>query len=285
MKMINRSASLLVLAVSSVIAGCVSGDTVPKYRELETMYYSGPPTVSTCFWQVPAYPEISMLGPEQAVGAVLYSHGQSGGLRPSWTRPPVRIIHTRFAKQGWDVIKVQRNERCAGRWSDRGAGYVKDFVQRIEKLKEAGYRRIVVAGQSFGAGIVLGAAGRNTNIDGVLAFALSHGRGSCRQASTFRYEMIGFHERQIRNAIRASKAPRIVIVLAKDDHCIGHSFTPTVNAELSRKQGTAWIYLDESSAVSGHGAANRRRFDSVYGECLHQFVSDEIVVPRRHTCD
>ncbi len=273
---------LQTLVLASLLAGCGA----PQYKDEDTWFYSGPPTQSTCFWEVPAYSYMKkpLLGPEQAKGVILYSHGQRAKGLPGWTRPPVKIIKRRFADTGWDVIKVQRNERCTGRWDVKGGSYIKDFVQRVQSLKEAGYRKIVVAGQSVGTAVALGSSAHSTDIDGVLAFALSHGRGSCRRPDQFRYSMISFHEHKIKKAIRAAQAPRIVIVLAKDGHCIGHSFTPTVNVELSKKLNVAWIYLDETSAVPGHGAANRAKFNRIYGQCLHDFINDDVIEPRRHTC-
>ena len=273
------------IVAAGLLAGC-AGDVATRYTDTETLHYSGPPTAFTCFWQVPAFPELPAIGPERAHGVVLYAHGQRARRRPGWIWPPPQLLYTRFAKQGWDVIKVQRNERCEGGWTRTGGRYVGDFAKRVAELKSAGYRRIIAAGQSVGAAVALGASGRTGDIDGVFAFALSHGRGSCRRADQFRHEMIGFHERHIRNAIRAAKAPRIVIVLAKDDHCIGHSFTPLVNAELSKKKGFAWVYLDETSAVSGHGAAQRSGFDRIYGECLSGFMNDDAIAiaPGRITC-
>ena len=223
--------------------------------------------------------------PSGLAGSCSTPTASAPGAGPGWIWPPPQLLYTRFAKQGWDVIKVQRNERCEGGWTRTGGRYVGDFAKRVAELKSAGYRRIIAAGQSVGAAVALGASGRTGDIDGVFAFALSHGRGSCRRADQFRHEMIGFHERHIRNAIRAAKAPRIVIVLAKDDHCIGHSFTPLVNAELSKKKGIAWVYLDETSAVPGHGAAQRSGFDRIYGECLSGFMNDDAIVPGRSSCD
>jgi len=157
-------------------------------------------------------------------------------------------------------------------------------VKEVHAAKKRGYRRVLVAGQSVGAGIALGATGKSREIDGVLAFALSHGRMTCRDPRTFRPEMIAFHERQIRRGIQESQAPRILISMGRDDHCVGHSFSPLVSSTLAAK-AIAYIYLDESMSIAGHGAATGEEFASRYGDCvLKFFVREDKLRHGRYTC-
>jgi dienelactone hydrolase len=189
-----------------------------------------------------------------------------------------------FAEGGWDIVLVQRNQFCEGSWSAKGSEYVANLVHEVHAAKTKGYRRILVAGQSMGAGTALGAAGKTTEIDGVLAFALSHGRGSCRDARTFQPEMIAFHEEQIKLALLEARSQRLLISMGKDDHCIGHSFSPLVSTALATKD-MAYIYLDESMAISGHGAAISKRFASLYGDCILRFFAPEDPPEHgRHIC-
>ena len=74
------------------------------------------------------------------------------------------------------------------------------------------------------------------DIDGVISFALSHGRGSCRNPMTFRSEMIPFHEQMIKTSIAESHIPRILISVGKDDHCVGVTFTPLVAESLGKHE-------------------------------------------------
>ena len=244
---------------------------------------AGPPTPDTCFWAEREFKTIPERGSREAKGVVLWSHGQSASRTPSWIvgAPPVIRL---FAEAGWDVLLVQRNERCEGDWDQRGQAYVDNLVDEVARAKQAGYQRILAAGQSFGAGTALGASARTTDIDCVLAFALSHGRGSCRSMSTFRPSMVAMHERAIRQGIQEAKAPRILISMGKDDHCVGHSFTPLVSAGLEAKK-IAYIHLDEAMPIAGHGAATRKEFAALYGDCLLAFFAgDSVPGPGRHVC-
>lgn len=66
--------------------------------------YDGPPTGSTRYWTVPAYPDYPPRGPGEAIGLVLWSHGLSGD-RPQYHTPPPALMR-QFARAGWDVIKI-----------------------------------------------------------------------------------------------------------------------------------------------------------------------------------
>jgi dienelactone hydrolase len=244
--------------------------------------YLGPPTPNTCYWTEREFKDLPERGPQLAAGIVLWSHGLTAG-QPSWhigASPVIRL----FAEDGWDIFLVQRNQLCEGKWSAKGSEYVENLVTEVHAAKKKGYRRILAAGQSVGAGTALGAAGQTDEIEGVLAFALSHGRGICRDPRTFRPEMIAFHEKEIKSAIQESRSPRILISMGKDDHCVGHSFSPLISTTLAAKE-IAYIYLDETMAIPGHAAATRKQFASLYGKCILRFFSpEEQAAHGRHTC-
>lgn len=244
--------------------------------------FLGPPTPETCFWTDRAFKTVAERGPATAQGLILWSHGQEGNSKPSWHfgAPPVVRL---FADRGWDVLMVQRNERCEGSWVTKGKDYVTNLAVEVVRAKKAGYRRVIVAGQSLGAATALGASAQRKDIDGVIAFALSHGRGSCRDPKTFRAEMVPFHEKQIKAGIDQSNAPRILISMAKDDHCVGMTFTPVV-AEAFGKKTVAYMHFDESTQQSGHGAAVTQAFASTYGQCVYEFFAAATVPNGKKIC-
>ena len=271
----------LCFAAAVFLAGSVLADEAPGNRTTVNGYL-GPPTPRTCYWTEREFKDLPERGPASASGILLWNHGQWTG-HPSWQygAPPVIRL---FAEAGWDVVLVQRNPDCDGSWSAKGGEYVGNLVKEVRAAKERGYRRVLVAGQSIGAGIALGAASKTRQIDGVLAFALSHGRATCRNPRTFRPDMIAFHERHIGRAIQESQAPRVLISMGKDDHCVGHSFSPLVSSSLAAKD-VAYIYLDESTAIAGHGAATGGEFASRYGDCVLKFFAREDRLDHgRHSC-
>ena len=180
--------------------------------------------------------------------------------------------------------RARAAQRALRRQLDREGSPCGDLVDEVAKAKKAGYRRVLVAGQSVGAGTALGASAQSNQIDGVIAFALSHGRGSCRDPNTFRPEMVRFHEEMIRTGIAQSLALRILISMGKEDNSVGVTFTPLVAAALAQKNA-AYIHFDESMRQTGHGAAVCAQFASTYGGCVVAFFDRDAAPPRgRHVC-
>ena len=268
---------LLIAAIVAAIETQAFGQT-----RLELNGFQGPPTPTTCFWTDRAFKTIAERGPASAQGLILWSHGQEGNSQPSWHfgAPPVVRL---FADRGWDVLMAQRNESCAGTWTAKGKDYVAHLVAEVARAKKMGYRRVIVAGQSLGAATVLAASAQRRDIDGVIAFALSHGRGTCRDPRTFRPEMVPFHEEQIKAGIAQTHAPRILISMARDDHCVGTTFTPLV-AEALAKKTVAYVHFDESTRQSGHGAGVSQGFASTYGQCIYEFFAAMTVPNGRKIC-
>ena len=290
--MTSHQRSICSIAATALLTTALIGPNTAlgaqktKYSTEQTRFYDPPPDRKTCFWQVPAYKDVELLGPEKAKGIVLYSHGQAGAKTPSWTWPPASLIRLHFADAGYDVIKVQRNKPCEGYWKDMAGKTIGDFVSRIQEAKDQGYRTIIAAGASVGAAVALEASGKTPHIDAVLAIALSHQRFFCRNKKTFRKPMIRFHKKAMRTAIKNSKTKRIMITLLTNDHCIGHSFTPTVTKALAAKKRISHLYFDESTPrFKGHLAASSRPFPDAYGGCIRAFATDENIAPGRHRCE
>jgi dienelactone hydrolase len=243
----------------------------------------GPPTPDTCFWTDREFKDLPEQGPTSAAGIVLWSHGQVGNGRPGWRSgapPAIRV----FAEKGWDVLLVQRNERCEGTWAQKGRDYVNNLVAEVTRAKQRGYRHVIVAGQSYGAGTALGAGGKSNDIDGVIAFALSHGRGSCRDPKTFSPSMIPLHAGYIKQGIEEARSPRILISMGKDDQCVGYSFTPLIESGLAARP-VAYIHLDEAMSFAGHSAALSRKFAAAYGDCIYTFFTRDAPPRGRTMCE
>jgi hypothetical protein len=230
----------------------------------------GPPTPDTCYWTSREYKDIPERGPAEAAGIVLWNHGQHSKV-PTWQNAPSPVMRL-FAERGWEIRLIQRNERCESTWEFKGGDYVANLVREVNRARADGYKRLLTAGQSYGAGIALGASGSTDRIDGVLAFALSHGRGSCRDAFKIKQGMIDTQAGYIRDGIQQARSPRLLISMGADDQCVGHSFTPMIDAELAKKQA-AYIHFDESMPFTGHQAANLPAYAKLFGDCIFGFFT------------
>src|ERR1700739_2620444 len=82
----------------------------------------------------------ALLGPEHAVGAVVWNHGRSINVEDadSPTPPSLRVL----GEAGWDVLRFNRL-----RDGDTLTGSTHRLVELVGQLKKKGYRHIALAGQ------------------------------------------------------------------------------------------------------------------------------------------
>lgn len=234
--------------------------------------YDGPPTSGTRYWEVPALRDYPYLGPAKAVGVILWSHGLAG-TAPQYQFAPPPII-TEFAKADWDVMKIQRNPIFEDGWGHAGRLHVDYVVEQARKARAAGYKRVIVAGQSYGGAISLEASGQTDQIFGVLALAPGHGSDACSGMSGER-RIADMLVGQLIPAVERAKAPRIVISVAEDDECLGGNRPgPQIEQALRRIQAK-YIHFDASMPIRGHGAGYTNQFSTWYRDCLIAFMAPD----------
>jgi pimeloyl-ACP methyl ester carboxylesterase len=236
--------------------------------------YSPPPSDFTSYWTEPAFKDSPYKGPSAARGILFWSHGVSGKYQ-QWQFPPPEVIHD-FARAGWDVVKVQRNNLHENGWAASGVNHVADLVQRIKKAHDEGYRFIIAAGQSYGGAISLEASARTDLLFGVIAFAPGHGSDACGRSAGQGWGRIADNlQSYLVDAIIAAKAPRVVVSMADGDECQGHNDpTKLLRDALNRAPGN-FIFLDTAMPVRGHGAAATAQFQRWYGSCLRAFLDPD----------
>src|SRR5947199_2308689 len=103
-------------------------------------------------------------GGQQVKGVVVWSHGRSINSEDSQSPTPVYLKSLR--DDGWDVMRFNRLARV-----DSLGDSTKRLLEHITELKQRGYKRVVLAGQSFGAFLSLMAADATSEVDGVIATA------------------------------------------------------------------------------------------------------------------
>ena len=111
----------------------------------------------------PAFKQ-DLVGPERALGVLVWSHGRSITVEDSESATPpfLRVLRD----GGWDVLRFDRL-----REGDTLSDSTRRLVDHVARLKHKGYRRIVLAGQSFGAFLALMAADVSEDVDAVVATA------------------------------------------------------------------------------------------------------------------
>ena len=106
----------------------------------------------------------SLLGAERAQGVVIWSHGRS--LVQESSQDPTAEYIDALRAAGWDTFRLNRPSI-----TDTLTASAAALADEAEALKRSGYRRVVLAGQSFGAFISLIAAGHSDAVDTVIGTA------------------------------------------------------------------------------------------------------------------
>lgn len=229
---------------------------------------------SRFFWVERAFCDLPTNGPDRGAGIVIWNHGISGSIQ-SWMAPAppaFRLLQSR----GWDVIMLKRHHLAENMAGDRLYRVVQRTLQEVAAARKLGYRRVVLAGQSFGGYVSLEAV--DTSPDSVdAAVALAPG---VRSSSADGRLDASITDRILQRA----KVGRMALVFPKDDALFGYLVRgESAQAILSRRP-LPYLLLDETSGISGHGGGVSGRFALRYGLCLADFLAAPSLPPGRFTC-
>jgi dienelactone hydrolase len=235
-----------VLFLAAIVAAAQSVDTAAAQTAL-----------------VPAQDAARLLGGVRAEGAVIWSHGRS--LQQECALAPTPDYIGGFRAAGWDTFRLNR-PRITDTQSASGAA----LAEAAETLKRRGYRRVVLAGQSFGAFISLIAAARSEAVDAVIATAPaaygsaeSNPGGFARNATAL-YELLG-----------AVTHARIALFFFEGDVFDPGGRGPMVDQILAGR-GLAHIVVDRPVGLTTHWAAAGAAFATHYASCLVAFAAGNL---------
>jgi len=207
-------------------------------------------------------------GPASARGVVVWSHGRAatiGGTRPDSRRSSTHGWVSLLNDAGWDVYRFDRDPD-----DDEVETSTAQLIEALPLLRQAGYQRIVLAGQSRGGWHSLLAAGRAPGlIHAVIAVAPAmHG-------SDGRYQNGALDDwRRLIGALPMG-GPRLAAVLFRDD-----AFDPLPSARIERwearmqQRQTPSLILSPANGPADHNAAAQPGFTQAWGLCLLRFVHD-----------
>ena len=201
----------------------------------------------------------TLLGPKLAAGAIIWSHGRSLTQEDATSATPSYIDALR--NQGWDAFRFNRL-RAVDDLERSPTGLAKAAHQ----FKLQGYRRVVLAGQSFGAIISLIAADRSDDVDAVVATAPAAYPpwGAWRQFNALKlYATLD----QIRHA-------RIMLFFFRDDAFDPGGRAPR-SAEILEYQDLPYLIIDRPAGLATHWAAGTDQFAAGFGDCITAFASDD----------
>jgi pimeloyl-ACP methyl ester carboxylesterase len=223
------------------------------------------------YWTEYGFCDLAVKGPAQANGLVLWSHGVSGDKEQFHTPPPPVV--RRLATDGWDVVRINRNNLCEKGWMTSGPRHRDDAIERSRAAKAQGYKHVVLAGQSYGAIISLEANAKSADIDGVLAFSPGHGSDAGQAAGRDNYRNLN---RYLLEAVATQKGGRIVVLIADGDllhpdRGAGSGFGAQLRTALAAT-GRPYVVFDETSPIRGHTAGMTNQFNDWFGACVGRFL-------------
>lgn len=223
----------------------------------------GTPAFADDFTLVRGLESQQLNGPDRALGAVIWNHGRSA-TRP--TKPdPVPFYLDRVAASGWDVYRMERSwdvdydlEACA-----------RALEQKVKALRAAGYRKIVLAGQSWGAWIsLMVGADMGDQIHAVVAMAPA-AWGNRTNSPVWMSNATRLYP-----IMAAIRQPRVMMFLFEGD-----IFDPgnrgAISDQLLGANGVDHLVIDRPAGFIDHGAANWRGFATRFAPCIVRFLQPE----------
>jgi dienelactone hydrolase len=206
--------------------------------------------------------------PEHAAGVVVWNHGRSINTEDSDSPSPPYLRILRDA--GWDVFRFDRQ-----RDGDTLTASTRHLVELIGQLKHRGYRRIVLAGQSFGAFLALMAADASEDVDAVVATAPA----AFGNFDEF-YDSWRLNATRLYPLLERIKRARVMLF-----YFHGDDFDPGGRGERSRAilsgRQIGFSVIDQPAYLAGHWASSTGLFLRRFGDCIRDFIADDKLAGER----
>jgi pimeloyl-ACP methyl ester carboxylesterase len=207
-------------------------------------------------------------GPGQAIGAVVWNHGRSINTEDSDSPTPPYLRVLRDA--GWDVLRFNRP-----RDGDTLTASTRRLVELVGQLKRKGYRRIVLAGQSFGAFLALMAADSSEDVDAIVATAPA----AFGNFDEF-YDSWRLNATRLYPLLERIKRARVMLF-----YFHGDDFDPGGRGEHSRAilagRQIGYSVVDQPAFLAGHWASSTGLFLRRFGGCIRDFLDAEKIEGER----
>jgi pimeloyl-ACP methyl ester carboxylesterase len=210
-------------------------------------------------------PDNHNVGPQQAKGLIVWSHGYMTGRdsTSNATQPYVK----NWTSNGYDGYRFDR-EYIHDPTTDANK-----IVQAVQAARALGYKRIILAGQSTGAWESIIAASKGAQMDAVIAVSPAwHGKLSPTNDGSRAKSEWATYVRAIRPGARY-----FVVKFLKDDYDPGGMLEATKT--VFDRDGVDALLLNYPAGFSGHGAGNTQSFNSKFGRCLFGYIETGVKAP------
>jgi len=215
---------------------------------------AGPAAAQTL---APGYDDRPARGSAEAKGVVIYSPGLAREGDPIDATP---YVLDDFQEAGWDVVRFLRP-----RSEDTLEASIRALAEAVGKLRGDGYKRVVLAGQSFGGWISL-AVRPEPPVDAVVALApAAFGR---RDESPTTWEENAAALYPLAETVTAG---RVLVFLFQADAYDPGGRGERLRAIFDHRQVAAAV-VDKPAALAGHNAGLTRAFARRFGPCIRDYI-------------
>lgn len=204
-------------------------------------------------------------GPRAAEGVVVWSHG-FGGAAVDYRRRAVPGTLAMLNDAGFDIMRFDRDPA-----EDHLAAALTTLSRALPLLRQAGYRRIVLAGQSRGAWqSIMAAAERPELVHAVLAFAPA-AHGEVRLPNNHGAAIEDF--RRLLAGLPPTGPRLAVILFDRDPFDPDPASRAALVAEAATSRRAPTLALHPEPPLEGHGGGNDWRFTRGHAPCLLTLVT------------
>ena len=210
-------------------------------------------------------------GPGKAVGIVYFVDGLDSHKRSRddyhATYPYIYGLNTR---DGWDVIAAKFPN--AEHYSFNSIpGSSKYIIARLAALKAQGYKRVILAGQSWGAWVTVDVArrdGADKVIDAILLTAPANYGMRVFNGKPNPY--FGMNKSEYLENIKTIRIPTIATFFRDDEFDPGGR--GPITRDTLKRNGVPAVVIDNPAHFLGHGAGWLPEFDYAYRACINAFL-------------
>lgn len=203
-------------------------------------------------------------GPAAAQGVIVWSHGYGGSGSDQRTTPIPGFLGP-LNDAGWDVFRFDRDPL-----EDDIATALPRLERGLPQLRAAGYRRIVLAGQSRGGWqSILAASEQPELVDAVIAAApAAHGESG--QSNNHGVAMADF--RRVLSGLPADRVRLAVLLFDNDGYDPNPGERAAFLAELAASRTAPTMTLWPNTGPVGHSGAHDWRFTQRHTGCMLTFL-------------
>jgi pimeloyl-ACP methyl ester carboxylesterase len=199
------------------------------------------------------------LDPARAEGAAVWSHGRSVEVEDSTAPTPGYVLT--MASAGWDTYRLNR-PRKDDTLPNSGAA----LADVAGRLKKAGYRKVVLAGHSFGGMVSLIAAGQSDEVDAVIATAPAAWGNAITDGDIYHLNATRLYE-FLANVRRA----RVALAFFEGDIFDPGGRGARSEAILSARR-LPHLVIDRPAQLVSHWASSTAEFTRRFSSCLTAFA-------------